>query len=381
MDSGPPFEIRQARLEDWPMIKAFLEDCYGSTAAFKAGPRWLWQFVETPYPPLGKTQVAVWIAVHDGRIAGQLAVQPGQLFLNGDSKAVGWIVDVMVRPEYRGLKLGHKIHDAILASGVVLVTLTMALATRRIAERAGAITLGPVYQMVRVERLSGRTLRDLFQPSVERRQGALRAAGRLFLDSKIGPGAMAAALSALAPRPRLKSRPATLRVQDVEVPSFAEASELFETCLSRYPALFDRGAAFLKWRFQKIPDLKYQWAEARREEELSALAAWRQPDPVELPVGVLADVMARPEDGEAMDAVIETAVSAMKTRTEAIVAGASHPAHVSALRRHGFRIVKTHRPTVAGASAELSALIGAIQTPWHFTKADHDWDQIHPADD
>jgi len=378
-----PLEIRQARLEDWPAIEAFLRDCYGASAPFKAGPRWRWQFVDTPYPPPGDTPVAVWIALQGGQVVGQLAVQPGRMFLQGEPWPAGWIVDVMVRPEFRGQGLGHRIHDVIVASGVTLVTLTMALATRRIAERAGAITLGPVLQMVRPGRLSGSTIDHILRRSVERRSGILRAAGLTFLNSRIGPAAAAATLSAAGALVRSRSpSPHAFDVRSVSSPDLAEIDGLFQACVAECPALFDRARPFLEWRFQRAPDLAYRWIEARRGDgQLAASALWRLPDPVELPVGTVVDVVAGPKDQPAMEAVIEAAVSNMAKSTEAIIAGASDPLHIAAFRRHGFRTVKVHRPTVVTRDARLAARIAALPGPWRLTKADHDWDQIHPAED
>jgi hypothetical protein len=367
-------------LEDWPAISSFINDCYGDASPYKGHARWQWQFVDTPYDPIGDTPVSVWIALHGDRVAGQLAIQPGRMMLEGAPEPAGWIVDVMIRPEYRGYGLGHRIHDAIVASGATVVTLTMALATRKIAERAGAVTLGPVYQMVRPLRLSGRTLTTVLERSVERRAGLTRFAGRCLLGSRVIPAAMASAISVgghllRGPRPTH----AHLNTGDAVAAPLEEIAALFEANRSKIPALFDRGRDFLDWRFNRVPDLDYRWVESRRGDgQLMAAAAWRLPEPIELPIGTVVEVAASPDDASAMEAVIDAAVSRMAPSTEGVIAGASHPAHVAALRRNGFRVVKTHYPTVVTRDAALASRVESLG-PWHFTKADHDWDQVHPA--
>jgi hypothetical protein len=378
IETDRDIQIRRARLEDLPAILAFVDDCYGAAAPFKGERRWRWQFIDTPYPdPDGGPPV--WIACEGETVVGQIALQPAALFIDGAELPAGWIVDVMVRPQHRGLGLAHRIHAAMVASGRTLVTLTMAPATRRVADRAGAITLPPVHTLLRPRRLSGPSRARVLHEPIERRAGLVRMAGRAFVASKIGPATIAGAAN-LARRLG-EGRPP--RGDGVEValggaPEPGAADALFARCAAGYPALFDRRAAFLDWRFGQAPDLDYRWAQARRNGELSGLAVWRLPLASELPFGVLSDAWAPPQDLESHHALVSAAVAAMEDDTEAVIAGASHPAQLAVLKRHGFRIVRTHRPTIVTADDALRASLARTRS-WRFGKADHDWDQVTPA--
>lgn len=374
-------EIRQARPDDWPAIASFIDDCYGPEATFKNGPRWRWQFIDTPYS-VDPTDVPVWIAVADGKVLGQIALQPARMFLEGEACSAGWIVDVMIRPEQRGSGLGHRIHDAMVASGRTLVTLTMAPATRRIADKAGAVTLGPVLQMVRPRSLSGSTISTVLSRSLENRTGLTRTVGGVFLASRVGPALLGATISAGTAALRLGSRrrePASLLVEAVETLDLAAVADLFELSSSQCPALFDRGREFMAWRTLEAPDLTYRWLEARSQGMLRGLATTRLPIDAELPIATLVDVLAPPDDVAAIDALVGAAVDHLAPQSEAIIAGASHPADVSILRRHGFIAVRQHRPTVVTADSALRDRIARLANGWRMTKIDHDWDQVHPA--
>lgn len=374
------YEVRQARVEDWPLIKTFIDRAYGAGAPFKHERRWRWQFLDTPYgaEPCGKAPV--WIAVKDGTVAGQIALQPGRVWLDGEALPAGWIVDVMIAPEHRGQGLGHKIHDTLKATGRTLVTLTMAEATRRIAEKAGCVTLGPVRQMVRVGRLSGRTVTDVTTPIFERRP-KLATLGRAFTRSRIAPAAAAALGSAAAAVQRVAlPRTPGANIQAIEAIDPAVADRLFAREVAAIPALWDRGGEFWTWRFNRVPDLRYSRAALVRGDAVEGLVVWRLPEPIELNVGTLTDILTDPGDADAIEALAAHAVRAMSPHTEAIVAGASHPAHVRALSRLGFVTVKTHYPTVVTADAALASQYAARKDCWHFTKADHDWDQVHPVE-
>lgn len=374
------YVIRQATVRDWPRIAAFIDRTYGSSAPFKQRGRWDWQFRQTPYDPEEGDFAPVWIAINADDVVGQLALQPGLLRLEGDALQVGWIVDVMVDPAHRGRGLSHEINDAIVQSGRTLVTLTMAAATRNIMERAGCVTLPPVRQMVRVGRLSGKTISVLLSRTAENHAN-WRGLIDLFIASRVGPALVALALSVaarLVPVRILRPRPRPA-LQGSGLPDAATVDRLAAALAAKSGATFDRSGRFFSWRFGEAPDLEYRFAQGLDGQRPDVIAVWRMPSAVELPVGTLVDVLCDPDDSGALGAGIDHALAAMSGHCEAIIAGASDPRFVRELRKRGFVTVKTHHPTVVSSDRDLLARVAAHKAPWHFSKADHDWDQVHPA--
>lgn len=368
------YEIRQATSADYPRIAIFIDRTYGSSARFKLGPRWEWQFLSTPYQAEANADVPIWIALNGEEVVGQIALQPGQLQFGGEILPIGWIVDVMVDVAHRGRGLAHRLNQAILASGRTAVTLTMAAATRALMERAGCITLPPVRQMVRPIGLSGQTIGTLL-----RRLGENRPRWRPLLAplgrSRAGPAFIAAALKLAARANRIgRHSDDKGRLRDVAAPDPALIERLCHALTQGKAAHFDRSAAFYAWRFADAPDLDYRYAVSN-----DAIVVSRLPLPVELPIGTLVDILADPNDEAAIKAAVRHAVVAMAPHCEAVIAGASDPRLVRALAACGFVTVKTHHPTIISTDAALLARLAAYQGPWHFTKADHDWDQVHPA--
>lgn len=373
------YEVRQARIDDWPLISSFITRCYGRSAAYKQEERWRWQFLDAPDADEAEGMVPVWIALNGGEVAGQIALQPARYWLEGAPHPAGWIVDVMIAPEHRGVGLGHRIHDAIKASGRVLFTLTMAEATRRIAEKAGCVTLNPVHQMVRVRRLSGRTVADATGPLFARRPN-LRGIGRTFVGSRAATALVGGAASlASSVRRAMLSAVETADVRPVERIDTAAADRVFARMTEILPALFDRSGAWCRWRFDEVPVLRYQRAALHRDGEAQGFVVWRLPEPAELNFGTLTTLIADPRDEKGLLSLAAHAVRSMERQTEAIVAGASDPRFVNVLRRLGFVTVKRHHPTVVTEDRALAAAIAAQQ--WHFDKADHDWDQVHPVEE
>lgn len=373
-------EIRQARVDDWGQILDFVGRNYGSGAPYKHRVRWDWQFNHTPYTRENDQSVPVWIALDGQKVIGQIALQPGLLWLGAEPLPMDWIVDVMVDEQYRGIGLSHKIMGATTTTGRTLVTLTMAAATRRMMDKAGCITLPPVQQMVRPGRLRGQTIETLLGRIANNRAG-WRSPISLFNKSRLGPAAMAAGLSALAAIARLKQdAPSDLDLHDIAAPSSNGLRALSTLVVDGERACFDRSPDFAAWRFEKAPDLLYKFAELPGEDAARSLVIWREPLPVELPVGTIADILCDPDDASAIAASIEHAVDALR-RCEAVIAGASDPRFVNAYAAQGFIKVKTHRPTVVSNDSELLSRLSQFRGIWHMTKADHDWDQVHPAKD
>lgn len=67
-------------------------------------------------------------------------------------------------------------------------------------------------------------------------------------------------------------------------------------------------------------------------------------------------------------------------RVAAVDYGTSMPAFEAVFRRHGFFRTRTHRPTCVCQDRSLRDRLGELKDAWFFSKADHDWDQIHVAE-
>ncbi len=376
----PSIEIRRATVGDLPAVQAFITDTYKQSAPFKNGSRWVWQFVDNPFRPAGDAGPTVWIAVNHDRVVGQIAVQDGAVFLHGTRVEASWIVDVMIHPDFRGLGLGHRLHASVMQDRNVLITLTMAPATRRIAERADCLTLGPTRQYVYMHRLSRQTVQRYLLYKEETRPDIARLL-RLFRKSVIGPVAVAAMA-------RLATRILCLRGGNIaarqfdfdEVAHFPdELDQLWANTREAFPAIFERSAKFLNWRFCDCPDLHYRRFLMRASGQLRGYVIIRCAPSVELPAGIIVDVFTRPDDKDAIKALLTHARDMMTAEVEYLEAAASTPAFEQALQQLGFIGARSMHPTIVCGKASLKAEFATSLDEWHFTKADHDWDQIHPA--
>ncbi len=375
------YEIRQTELSDWKAIERFVAATYGASAPYKGAARWRWQMVDTPYFIASESRPHSWIALHAGEVVGQISLQDAQLWIGQHSEDVGWIVDVMIHPEHRGQGLGHKIYRAIHDTGKTMITLTMAEATRRMAERLGCITLAPVDHLVRIERLSAKTVRSLVLARTEIRP-SLRKLGRIFSATRFGPALLGMVATVVARLLSAAARPVQIEpdVVDIErfLPEFLD--NITTDMRAKLPAMFDRSPQFCAWRFDAVPDLVYGRAQRIRDGKPVGMVVWRLPQRDELSVGTIVDILVDPDDNETIEILVSHALARMSGSCDTVVAGSSHPSFKAGLARMGFFTMRQHRPTVVSNSPRVLELFEKLNTCVHMSKADHDWDQIHAVD-
>jgi GNAT superfamily N-acetyltransferase len=373
--------VRRARLCEYPKIAAFIREAYQELAPFKARERWDWQFVLDPYTHSRDGHVPVWIAEDSGKVIGQIAVQEGTLEVDGISHSAGWIVDVMILPSHRGLGLGHRLYAAVAKEIPILITLTMAPATRRIAEGVGAIDLGEVKLYSRCTLLDERTVQRYFLARTAyhpRINSAVRLLCRHFSVhralARLG-NLLLSLRNTVLRMPR--ARKETLIV---ETHFFGSEIDLFWRRVSRdFPVAFTRESKFLNWRFCECPQMKYRCFIASRNGNTVGYMVLRQTEPVELPLGVIVDLVAARQDHSTIEDLIAFALECFDGRVAAVECATSVPEFATILRSFGFHSIRTERPNGVVADGGIRKRLESDSRGWLFSKADHDWDQIHLA--
>ena len=373
--------VRRARLTDYPAIGAFLREAYGELAPFKEGRRWNWQFVDNPYAKCEDNDVPVWIAETDGRVVGQIAVQKGALKLDGATHPAGWIIDVFILPAYRGFGLGHQLFAAVAKECPILVTLTMAAATRRLTERLGAVDLGEVKLFWRGARLDSATVqryllaRTAYHPYVNSTIRGL--CSRVLLHRILA----SVGNFLLSLRNRVSSAPRTQEeIRIVQTERFGPDVDMFWKAVSPdFPVAFARETEFLNWRFCECPQVRYHCFIASRKGRSVGYLVLRRTEAGELPQGIIVDLMASRRDSNTIRALVAFALDFFGNEVSAVQCATSVSEFSDVLRKFGFYSVRTERPNCVVADDTIRKRLQRSSTEWLFSKADHDWDQIRLA--
>jgi hypothetical protein len=374
--------VRKATRSDQPAISRFIEDAYGERARYKATPRWTWQFIDNPFGRRHGDEVPVWVAVDRGRVVGQIAVQKGLLQVEEETLEAGWAVDIMILRSHRGAGLGHRLHDAVASDVDILMALSMAQASRRMAERQGRVALAEVHQLTRWVRLDAVSVRRYLLLRTARHRWAhvtARLSCSVFQFHRLFPR--------LA-NPLLRLRDCVNRshrrrgaASIAEVDSFGpEIDQLWERTRGDFPVIFPRDARFLNWRFVACPEPRYRRFVAERGGRAVGYVVLRCAEPVELRQGIIVDLYAARGDRQTVDELIRHSLSFFGDSVSAVDCGTSVGEFEAVLRKHGFFRTRVHHPTCVCRDSALRDRLAQLRNDWFFSKGDHDWDQIHVAD-
>jgi hypothetical protein len=374
--SNMKVDVRQATLPDYPAIDAFIREAYPDLAPYKAYDRWRWQFVDNPFGDYGLGRVPVWLALAGDKVVGQLAIQRCGLTVAGRDYAAGWIVDFIILPAFRGVRLGHRLYEAAAESGLALVTLTMGPATRRIAQRLGSIVLPTLRKWTRPEVPTGCDVSRYF---LERTANWPRLTQVAKIINRLGVPALLAfaTCTAVCLRKRLYTPGITGVYAFTLVDRFDDSVDsVWASVADRFGGV-PRTARHLNWRLADCPRLRYQRFQVTRGNLTVGYLVLRDPEQVELRNGILVDALALGDDLEVWRALVEFTTRRFLAFAS-IEAAFSSPAAIEALRNFGFVGGKSYRPTIFCAEKAMLAELSKAPA-WFLNRGDHDWDQIHLA--
>jgi GNAT superfamily N-acetyltransferase len=370
-------EIRQANRTDSEPIQAFIREAYGPLAPYKGMARWKWQFIDNPVLPNPEDELPVWIATDGDKVVGQIALQRTALHASGHTLQAGWIVDVMILPTYRGQKIGHRLYEAIAGTGLVLLTLTMADATRRMAERLGAIALPRVYRFTRWRAPDSNDVARYLLARTQYRKGWSRLAKIL---NAIG-----------CPRPLALTARAVSAFQDLRADKDNDVALRFEP-IDRFDASIDeiwashaasiagvpRTHEHLNWRFVDCPQLTYERFLVTLQRQRVGYIVLRRSEAVELRQGFIVDALLHAGSSALWPNLFRLAFNHFGNDFASVEAAASGLETSQALRNSGFFRTKSYTPTIVCRDRDLLRELQHVRN-WFFNKGDHDWDQIHLA--
>lgn len=152
----------------------------------------------------------------------------------------------------------------------------------------------------------------------------------------------------------------------------AEMDELGARAAAGYGNHFSRDAAYFNWRYLDSPR-DYRCFGAYRGEELAAVAVVGHTFKHGVSAGFFADLIAAPEDGASIRALVSRAVVEVKGGADALVLlPPPSRAHRRALARAGFAPTNKKLRFI-GKPLHDSARIDERAEAWHFTLGDFDF--------
>lgn len=240
--------IKQLELSEKNELLNFLRTAYADNPRMSDASFWNWHFLENPY--VEANNLPVWIAKDGDAIVGQLAAMPVKLKVGDEEKPAMWILDLIVRPDYRRKGLGKKLVAA--AEKFCPIGLGINTAEQHSTELLEGLGWKMFGVVARYNKLlyPGEALREISRIKTLRR----------FANAVFAPL-----------RPRFNSNALEKNLRPVE--KFDSSfDELWRESSVQWTCAVVRETAFLNWQYVNQPGKKYDILACCENEKLLGYA-------------------------------------------------------------------------------------------------------------
>ncbi len=227
--------IKQLELSEKSALLSFLQTAYADNPRMSDERFWDWHFLGNPYTE--SDNLPVWIAKEGGEIVGQLAATQIKLKVGDVEKPAMWILDLIVRPDFRRKGLGKK----LVVAAEAFCPLGLGINTAEQHSTALLESMG--WKMIgRIPRYNkllfpGESLRE-----ISRIKPVRRLANLMFAP--------------LRPRFNRKFFAENKKLRLVE--NFDSSfDDLWRESSGQWSCAARRGAAILNWQYKNQPDKKF----------------------------------------------------------------------------------------------------------------------------
>lgn len=273
---------RRAAADDEELFSLYRE-VFGEDLTESSRRRWRWQYLDNPHTAPDGPEI--WVARDGGALLGQYASMPVRLWWGGREVRSSWGMDVFVRAEARGRGVGQVLFTAWSDHVEVALGLGLTPSSYGLFKKLRYDDVGPV---------------PFFQKVLDAGAVARRRLGRVA-GTLVGP-LVALGLGLRHPE---RTRAGHEAVQVAAIHEFGpEYDRLWERARGSFALCVRRDAAYLNWKYARVPNRRYDLSEARRGGELVGFAVSRVAEHAGLRLGWLLDVFADAGDHPAKDALI-----------------------------------------------------------------------------
>ena len=345
-------DIDRFRPDDRRAVEALYRRVFGQDAAEANRLRWEWQYGRNPNnPPQGPQ---IWIAREGPAVVGQYATMAVKLDVKGREVDGAWGMDVMVAPERQRQGLGEILFRTWDRHVGASLGLGLSDSSYRLFQKLRWPDVGPVPCFVKP--LTRRALRRPNWP-----QPINRLVSALTL-----------------PFVRIIARSQPLGAEARLIPRFDDSfTRLWQELAPKFDFAVRRDAAYLNWKYQSPPHVRYQIVALRRDDRNVGYAVYRHAHEPRGRVTVLVDFLVDPDDEAGLKTLLRwidreaRAADSDKIRTFAL-----DERYRRILRRSGYFQVKSTMEFVAKINAlDPGADFYRDTSRWHVTLGDSDQDR------
>lgn len=338
-------------------ILEFQQTAFPTRTESLVAPRWRWMFVASA-ERLG-VQPRFWVHRDDGKIVAQMGSIPVRLKVGTDHLDTGWLVETMVREEYRKKAIGSR------------------LMVEAHEEQPFSLSLGQTAEMREIQyRLGWKNVAPLqTAQALVRARNVLKAK----LPSPLGwaAGATIDSSSALARRLRPRRRFAVRSIDRFD----ERHDRLWDRVAPEYTTAVVRDASYLNWKYVDQPGQDLMRLEFSDKGEVVAVAIWalREPDGIYGYRRALLYDLVTPLFNPALlrDVIANACVPALDAGADALVCLHISTRLTAALRACGFAIRQPTRHLLVDPGPLSGRTRDGVlaSDAWFVTQGDSDIDR------
>ncbi len=376
--------IKQASLQDknaiWEFLKTAYEHEEHGFSKLKYPERWIWQFQKNPCLRHGpENKLPIWIAVKDGKIAGQVCSTPCELVMGDKKFDATWPTDGITLATCRGEGISSRLQNTIFENYPVALAISMAPISRKIWDKAGGIEIDPLYNFYYPVSADSHALYRYLKKRTRNRPRLHRlimlACNYFYFHGVLSAGGTIAIIIRDLIKKRPKSKPQTTIN---EINGFDHSiDELLHKTRYDYTATVGRNSRYLNWRFFENTQMDYHAFIAKTGNDTRGYMVLRKPHPLEIGIGVIADFYTTKKDIETFKELIRHAIGYFGKSVTSIKCCSSVEEYKNIFKKLGFIELSHYQPLVICSPAMREELKGKTRG-WFLTAMDHDVDQIIP---
>ncbi len=373
--------IRQASLNDKAAIWNFLKAAYGESIKYKVPERWNWEFIENPMADKMNKKIPVFLAIKKGHIVGQLCAILSNIKIGNEMYSSVAGCDLIVLPEHRKEGLAQRLIEAVSNHYKIYLAISYAETTKRIYEKMKPIVLESIPTYFKFQRMMPEAVFYYLMQKTSR---------RIWLKNIVEKGCMLGAdkiismtiNSFIRTKDFLNWKEKRLKSNIEEINYFDERiDDLWNRINKKFKVVIKRDKEFLNWRFSHCPQLDYRKFICMQDGIITGYIVIRRPSSNELKIGIIADIFADPEEKDTINDLIAYSIQFFNKTVIMIECPTTQQEYQTILSKSGFIKMKKNIPIVFCKNAMLKSKLEDWKNSWFITKADEDWDQLHPIID